>query len=547
MDRIKICYSNLRFDNKRELSNTLQYFGYKDSELTEDKNFLIRLYHKYLSKTPSYLVGDFAFSILDKERGYYFCARDQLGHASFYYTFRNGFFLSDSSLTKLLKLLPDKPKFNINSMKEFAWNHGNVNPQHTMYEGVYRLPPGHQMIVKDGKTEVSRYWDPKSIKINYDITEEKAAERFLEIFKEAVMCRLDKGNTTACELSGGLDSSSVFCVASEHQANIEAYSMRFNSMSCDEGSYIDSIMNHTERVGIEIPVGDIDYKEKYNLNSNYTISPHWPLKITFTFFLPMMEAMQKKGIKTVLTGQGGDHLLTGSILLPFDHLRRFRFRLFIKEYKGLGTMKKLAIRKLMKRLLYPVIPPDFIFWFRRLLHSYETPPLKGHQEYTSIYHANTFTQKEYISVVTSANYFMFADSSVYSAAKEYLGIEFRHPFFDLRVVEFLLSLPSEFKYSNGSTKRLLRNAMKDILPESVRTRQTKATFNETLMQQMKAIDLDNFWEKSNLVRLGIIKQKTLDLHNGCVPNTYTERYRHCISREDRSVLFWNHQSEEKPS
>jgi asparagine synthase (glutamine-hydrolysing) len=120
------------------------------------------------------------------------------------------------------------------------------------------------------------------------------------------------------------------------------------------------------------------------------------------------------------------------------------------------------------------------------------------------------------------------DSSYYSVAEEHFGIEFKHPFFDRQLIEFMLSLPPKFKYSEGISKRLLRTAMKGILPEKIRQRTDKAEFSEVLRQQIDAIDLDELFHNANLARLGLVDQKKLD--------TYKENYR--SGKMKKVVYFW---------
>ncbi len=502
-------FRKLNIYNKCELFQN--YVVGKESENTSD--LLLTVYRNLGIDTPHALIGDFAFAIWDEEKDYFFCARDKMGQSTFYYTFLKGRLIALSSLTEILALLPEKPKPNIESMREFLSS--GVNPEPTMYEGIYRLPPGHRMIVRGTEVEVSRYWDPKSIKINYDVTLEEASTRFLELFTEAVSCRLAKEGRTGCDLSGGLDSSSIYCVAKQQGADIEAYSMRFAEMECDEGAYIDDVLAQTGGKGISISEENLDYKERYNLSFHYSSAPHWPNAYASTFSFPVLEAMQKNGIRVVLSGQGGDHVLNGSLIMPLDLLIRGELRAFLREFWRLGRMRKPVFKRFLKVSLRAMITPSLYsrlrYFYRRRRGMSKMLSTESDVSYTDSYrYANSFSQKEMISLLTGKGYSILMDCSIYRVAEERYGISYRHPFFDLRLVEFLLSMPPEYFYSDRQFKLLLRKAMRGILPKSVRERPDKAEFSDVIKQQIDAMDPDIFWKDVHIIRLGIITQQMFE-------------------------------------
>lgn len=529
----------VKLDNRVDLCQKYLHNDQCTSTMLEcDRDLLLACYRQSGEEIVHDLIGTFAFAIWDESKKYYWCARDQLGQAAFYYTFLDGDFISTSSLTQLLELLPHKPKPNITSMKEFAWYGSGINPEHTMYEGIFRLPPGHQMTVKDGKAEISRYWDPKSIKVDHSITLDESAETFLALFREAVSCRLTKDKPTGCELSGGLDSSSIFCVGKEQGAEMQAFSMRYGEMLCDESSYIDEVLEHTGEQGISVATDRLDYKDRYSPNAYYTLMPHWPLWTTSLSQLPLLEAMDKNGIRTVLSGHGGDQVLIGTQMLCFDYLQELKLRDFWREYRVLCTLRKPLLDRYVKALFHRVLPPVLIKGLKYLLPSryrLEAPLPKSYKNYTDTYpYVDSFVQKDLLQVVTGASHFGFMDMTIYRVAEEHYGIDFYHPFFDLRVVEFLLSVPPEFKYSEQKIRQLHRRAMVGILPEGVRTRIKKATLGDIIMQYMEAVDLDDFWREPHIVRLGIITQKTLDdIHAEYQSNS--SGYRRSVSRYWRLI------------
>jgi asparagine synthase (glutamine-hydrolysing) len=118
------------------------------------------------------------------------------------------------------------------------------------------------------------------------------------------------------------------------------------------------------------------------------------------------------------------------------------------------------------------------------------------------------------------------DSNIFHCAEKYFGIEYRHPFFNVELVEFALSLPPEMKYSSRMIKQILRKAMKNVLPEEIKCRKDKAEFSEVLKQQIEAIDIDRLLKQPNIVKLGIITKEDISYR--------VERYR---SGEQKFVSY----------
>ena len=146
----------------------------------------------------------------------------------------------------------------------------------------------------------------------------------------------------------------------------------------------------------------------------------------------------------------------------------------------------------------------------RLLRSRET---SGNQYIDDLFQLERFNpsaQKSDIGILISASESMLRDGNIFHAAEKYYGIEFRHPFYDKELIEFVLSLPPEYKYSQGWIKVLLRYAMKEILPEEIRSRGDKSEFSEVLTAQLEALDLKTLLKESQLVSLEIISRKKVD-------------------------------------
>lgn len=473
----------------------------------ETLNYLKEAYRQYAEVLPDNMEGSFAFAIYDKNKNYIFCARDSLGIAPLYYTQTPNGYKFASSIDTLLALPSVVKKPNLHSLgtmiRCFA-----VDYYDTMYEGIYRLPPGHKMIIENGKKYIERYWFPEKIKINYTIGEEEAAHELKALFARAVDRSVSTLAETAFELSGGLDSSSVVSLLAQKAdpSQIDSYSMSFEDLKCDEGSYVDALLVQYPLKHQKIPVGKLDYHNKFSLESLYALSPNWPISLTFAMIIPMLKQMKEDGKKVVVSGQGGDHLFTGSAYVLYDLLVRGKFRAFYDELKThrrpWSAFKAYVLKPFLgdKRVdklkgLLGKVPLGHCFWNTcTMVNMTDLVGIKNH------------AIKDELDAVTTACHSTVMDGNIFHCAQQHFGIQYRHPFFDKGLVEFALSLPPEMKYGNRTIKRILRKAMEGVLPEKINRRGDKAEFSELIRQQINAVDLSTFFDDPHIVRLGVVEK-----------------------------------------
>lgn len=475
-----------------------------------DEVLLQYAYEKWGVRCVEHLIGDFAFALYDQGAECYFCARDQLGVRPLYYSIIEQEFFFANDIDELFTKYGVNKHPNKQAIDSLI-NQYVIDYSATMYEDVYRLPPGHWMLVSDGQRQVHRYWYPERIKINQEITREEAADRFRELFDRAIHSRINDYRTTAFELSGGLDSSSI---VSYHRHTdpiqpLNVYAMHFGEMGCDESVYINSVAEKHGLFPHYLRSDRIDYTVDYDMAFNYRVNPHWPLLVTFTTVFPMLEQMSTEGIRTIISGQGGDHIHTGSPYVLADYLKHFKlYKLTMDLYYTANRMyilKNFVVSPLLNRYIKKIL--------KKLLGRGNKTSQQFSQTYDSFIEPASVASlalRQELQWLTAPSHSMILDSSVFHVVKKLYGIEYRHPFFDIRLVEFMLSLPPEFKFSKGMTKQLLRRAMKGILPEKIRTRQDKAEFSDVLLQQIDAIDLKVFFANPKIVEFGFIELQTID-------------------------------------
>ena len=437
-------------------------------------------------------------------------SRDPLGISSLYYTQANGRYLFASDIGDLLSYPDVVKKPNLRSLATmihcFAVDH-----EETMYEGIYRLPPGHSITIEEGKKTIERTWFPEKIKIDHGISEEEAARKLKILFEQAVERSVSDLKETAFEVSGGLDSSSVVSVLAQKNetSKIDSYFMSFGDLKCDEGAYVDALLERYPLNHRKIAVEKLDYHAEYSLEALYALSPHWPISLTFAMIVPMLEKMEQDGKKVVVSGQGGDHLFTGSPYVLYDLLFRGEFRAFYEELRS----HRRPWNALKAYVLKPLLGEKLVGKVKKMLgkNAFEGcfENACDIRDLTDREGIKNPALKNELDALTSAYQSTVMDGNIFHCAERHFGIEYRHPFFDKELVEFALSLPPEMKYKNRTIKRILRKAMQGILPEKIRTRRDKAEFSEILTQQIDAIDLDALFEDAHLVRLGIVSRSDI--------------------------------------
>ncbi|MEM7554523.1 MAG: lasso peptide isopeptide bond-forming cyclase [Cyanobacteria bacterium P01_A01_bin.84] len=204
--------ADCRIDNRDELISAVGLTNSPPEKIT-DTELILAAYEKWGESCPEYLLGDFAFAIWDGKKKKLFCARDHMGVKPFYYYYKPGRTFTFGSEIKALLCLPEV-ECRLNEVRIADYMSFMLEDKAiTSYQNILRLPPAHSMVVNLGEIQTHCYWslDPKrEIKLDSDTA---YAEEFKKIFTEAVHCRLRSAFPIASQLSGGLDSSAVTCVA----------------------------------------------------------------------------------------------------------------------------------------------------------------------------------------------------------------------------------------------------------------------------------------------------------------------------------------------
>ncbi|MEE9165896.1 MAG: lasso peptide isopeptide bond-forming cyclase [Candidatus Neomarinimicrobiota bacterium] len=515
--------ADARIDNRADLLNLLGANIVHNSGIT-DSELILAAYEHWGESCLDKLIGDFAFVIWNERRQLLFCARDHFGVKPLYYYHKPGQVFVFASEIKGLLCVPEVPR-RLNEVRireyleETEWEHKTP----TFYHNIFRLPPGHFMTTDRKMAKVQIYWslDPsREVRLGSD---KDYVEAFREIFVEAVRCRLRSAFPVGSMLSGGLDSSSVVCVARELSANetnqdFHTFSgVSVNPSKCGESPFIGEVIRMG---GIEPHIIRPDSLNSFMTDLEQVAwSQDEPFDATSLFIVRIMySAAQKQGVRVLLDGADGDvalshrrenHLL---ILLLTE-----RWRSVSRELAALSRRLNSAPgRVILSHGVYPLLP-DAMKRAWTSMRGAGGPAWAGRKMMTPHFRRRTRqaqrldqrrNQEGLLGQLRKEHWHSLNSSSIPFAMELYdrtaatFSIEARHPFFDKRLVEFSLALPPDQKIREGWTKMILRRAMDGILPEKVQWRNVKANlsgefflpllhFEEKLLEKVIWNDLES--------------------------------------------------------
>lgn len=558
--RARLCLTaDARIDNRAELLALLDFNGRPPSEIA-DSELILAAYEKWGDECPARLLGDFAFAVWDASRQRLFCARDHFGGRQLYYYSSPQLFACATEIKALLTL-PEAPRrLNEARVADYLLSLFEDKTA-TLYEGVYALPPGHSLIVEATGARAPRpYWslDPtREIKFK---TDAEYADRFLEIFTEAVRCRLRCNNTGALgsALSGGLDSSSITCVARKLLAEegssssggggktLHTFSAVYDEVpECDERRYINTVL---AQGGVEAYFGHPDRLSPLTDWENGDCGADEPLwNPQMTLHWALYEAARKQGVRVFLDGFGGDFVVAHGGTRLTELARGGRLLAAVKESNALARRSGYSSRHILwRRVVVPLAPAPLRRAWRTLRRREATSswlagiPLRadfarriGLPERVAALcgeraqPVRSLRQQHWLDLRSGLYPFALGVDDRTTAR---FGIERRHPFTDKRLVEFCLALPARQKMQNGWTRSVARRALANILPVEIERRMSKTdhspNFNRGLLTKDRVILEDMIF----LVKKGRIAEYV-------DAGQYLEIYRRYLSRADNSDGF----------
>lgn len=495
-----------RIDNHEDLRRTLSENGARLRTKT-DPELVLRAYEQWGEACVARLEGDFAFVIWNRRLRQAFCARDPAGAKPFVYHRDGDRLVFASEIRPVLERLDPHPAMNGGFVAE-ALAFFYMSTVDTFWEDVFRLPPAHFMVADEAGCRVERYWRPEDIALISYRKEEEYLEHYLDTFTETVRKLSRATGPLGCEVSGGLDSSSIFVVADrlDREGRLGAGELRGYTLEFEKGSrayeldYVDAVSRHTgRRIEIIPPVVEpLDWFTRRSAElRTMAVWPHGHDNIG------EVRHHARAGGRVLLDGTGGDQFLSSvdNDLAETIQLGNWsELRAMLARDVDVFGRRRLAWRILRHGLL-PLLPDrvrfrirkaigkensaiDNSFWLsprlRTLLRRRRAESAEARRHRMSGVRIGLARRISSLENAYTTLAVEMTDTE-YNAA----GIEGRSPFYNKGYLEFVLALPLSRLRSGSVNRYLHRQAMTGLLPAEVSNRRGKAVFGE-MMQPLVA-------------------------------------------------------------
>ena len=459
-----------------------------------DAHLILYAYKAWGSGCVSHLIGDFAFAIWDGVERRLFCARDHFGVKPFYYARSSKYLLFSNSLNCLRQHPSVSSTLNERAVGDFLLFEMNYDLSTTVFADIQRLPPGHTLTCEfDGTVKVQRYWSlPSGGRIRYAKASDYV-EHFKDLMDAATGDRL-RTDRIGIFMSGGLDSTSIAATAKSllssqsDSFDLQAYTIVYDSLIPDNEREYAELVSQSLGIQLNLLCGD-EYRLFERSDEHQMWRPE-PIPNPFMSLASDYYEQISRNCRVVLSGQGPDAVLSTHFAKHTTALIRQRRPLsLIGDLCGYvfwnRRLPAIGVRTLLRRLLNgnsirsasfpPWLSKDFV---KRL------DLVKRFDEINAEPLAFSDTRHPVGHEVLSRRFWTYLFERD-DADLSQRAIEPRYPFFDVRVVSFLLSIPV-MRWCVD--KKLLRQAMQGRLPDAVRLRPKTPLAGDILQARLQRGD-----------------------------------------------------------
>ena len=432
-----------------------------------------------------HLIGDWSLVIRDREST--ILASDFAGVRPLYYHVQHGRVQWSNRLQSLVEetRITDLDEQYIAGFLTFG---GCAN--RTPYKGIYPVPPGHAVCVSSKGTSIQRFWSmPTGDTIEYQ-NQRRYEEELRALFREAVAVRLQSDAPVLAELSGGLDSSSVVCMA-QHLIRSGAVSaprletVSFTWQNSLDEPFIREVESHCGINGARISTHDVPLLTETQVSG--------AIPEAFQALLTAVAATTSRlGARTILTGQNGD-LITGNwiddSLQVAGSLRRFQLGRAFAEALAWSKILRVPVYRILWQAAHAALPPSLtpaaIYTSGDGSYapkSVETSLVSQFSRRTGISESSNFFSTDWLRAAPERRKYFYCLSMALQlrtlqTPEPLQHLDYTHPFSHRPLVEFLITVPAHVLCRPGEPRRLMRSALSDLWPLKLRGRRSKGSFS----------------------------------------------------------------------
>jgi asparagine synthase (glutamine-hydrolysing) len=483
--------------NHADLRKDLEAHGHT-YRTKSDTETIVHAYEQWGEDCVQRFRGMFAFAIWDAPKRRLLLVRDRLGIKPLYWTRTPSALLFGSEIKAILASHLIEPEANAAVLSEVLSTR-YTSGEDTMFRGIHKLLPGHLLVFESGEIKTRQYWDVptrghRRASDAHSATrsgQRHTVARFKELLEESVRLRLMSDVPLGMFLSGGIDSSAIAAIMAKMiDRPLQTFSVAFKDRAFNELEYAREVARAIGAESHEIVIDDRDF---FGALPKLVWHEDEPLAHPSSVPLYFVSALARQHVTVVLTGEGSDELLAGYGKYP---RMSWNWRAGTVYERMLPAAVRASIATVVARL-----PGRFGRYAKRSFLAMDRSPesmffdnfasMRLADQQTLLAPDLRATATRAGAYASSLGYFhkpngssTLLDRLLYADIKTYLvellmkqdqmsmaaSIESRVPFLDHKLVEYVATLPDEWKLSGFTTKRVLRESMKGLLPESILNR-----------------------------------------------------------------------------
>ncbi|HED39459.1 MAG TPA: asparagine synthase (glutamine-hydrolyzing) [Chromatiales bacterium] len=523
--------------NFQDLRNSLTQRGHV-FKTASDTEVILHLYEEYGDDFVNHLDGMYGFALWDGKRERLLIGRDRLGIKPLYYLRDRKHLIFATEAKSILSVPGVSADIDEVAVRQYL-SLGYVPAPYSIFRGIQKLPPACMLICDRNGEQIHQYWQLPQ-EIDRACSEAQWVEQVREGLRSAVTSQMVSDVPLGAFLSGGVDSSSIVAFMSKHNdAPINTYAIGFDSDKA--GSFYNELpfarrvaeyygTEHKEIV-VRPDVAELLPRLLWHLDE--------PVADTAFITTFLVSEFAKKDVTVILSGVGGDELFGG-------------YRRYLGEYWGrYYNYLPSWVRSSILAPIAKVLPSDrhspllnLFRYARSFMLASNLPPNERYKTFIEVFDEKSLNN---LLAKDAANQFDALDSAFSKAgssdslnnllhvdiltqlpddllmltdkATMASSIECRVPFLDHNLVELSASMPSDFKIKGRQLKYILKQAMKDVVPEDILHRQKRgfgapmgAWLKDELMPLVNYILSSETIEQRGLLQSKVVQQ-TISLHN----------------------------------
>lgn len=492
--------------------------------------------------------GMWALAFYDSIENELILSRDRLGQKPLYILEdkENGGFVFSSEIKGILGFPHYKKRMNLQRIYRYmalSYRYSEALYD-SFFEDINQLQPGSYMAIDaSGKKTVTQYWK-LSMPSGDDRKDSEVIEEFRHLLIDSVRLRLRSDVPVGVLLSGGLDSTSIACIARKilnHDVHAFSGVMGEEKGKYDEREYIEEVRREADLPGDYITMRPWEMFEAVREMLHGYDEPICTVS-WYSLYL-ILERIHQKSFKVLLCGHGGDELMAGYM----DH---FHYRFLDLFQSGEWDELKSQVALWDEHQKERQIPDEIkVRWkYLKRLQKDRSIEWTRYSNYENLFDEGVLQDIRNIPCFLQEPYEEELDrrlriellhevTPVLLKAEDrnsmMFSVESRCPFFDYRILDLCYSLPGRFKIREGVGKWLLRESMRSILPEKVRTRKDKAGLICPADQWFRTVNRSQIQELINSEiqeRMGILSREKLQA-------MFDE---HLSEKSNHQMILWNY-------